>query len=190
MRVFVALDIPDDVRREIAEFAAKLKGAWPQARWTRVEGMHVTLKFIGEASPEKVERIRAALAEVRSSGNVEMNFRGVGFFPNDRRPRVFWVGIEATPNLGELAAEVEGRMEVLGLPREQRPFRPHLTLARFHPGDKLNGLAASLAPLGPFEFGATRTGELHLYQSQLRPQGAIYTRLATYSFVSSTAGAQ
>ncbi len=184
MRIFVALDIPDEVRGKLSDLSARLKRACPQARWTRVEGIHVTLKFIGEAAPEQVERIKSELVHLRSAAPVEMSFRGTGFFPNDRHPRVFWVGIEATPNLGELAAEIEQRLEPLGIEREQRPFRPHLTLARFNSPDGLGRLREEVRNSGPFELGTTRTGELYLYQSRLKPGGAEYTRLATFSFAS------
>ncbi len=183
MRVFVALDIPEEVRARISEVSAKLAHACPQARWARVEALHVTLKFIGEATPEKVERIRAALATVRSAAPAEMNFRSVGFFPNERHPRVFWIGIEATPNLAELAAGIEQQFETLGIPREPRPFRPHLTLARFRSEDGLERLREEVHSLGALEFGTTRTGELYLYQSRLKPGGAEYTRLARFDFV-------
>ncbi len=185
MRVFVALDIPDDVRQGIRKLIGQLDRTCRGARWVRVEGMHVTLKFIGEVSLEKVDRIKGELAGVRSAAPVEMNFRGVGFFPNDRHPRVFWAGIETTPNLAEIAVEVERRMETLGIAREPRPFQPHLTLARFKSEEGLPQLLETLRTLGAQEFGSTRIGELHLYQSQLNPEGAKYTRLATFPFVGS-----
>lgn len=185
MRVFVAVDIPDEVREAIRTLMGKLENTCRGARWARVEGMHVTLKFIGEVSTEKVERIRAELAAVRSAAPVEISFRGVGFFPNERHPRVFWAGMAASPNLGELAEEVERRLETLGIPREQRPFRPHLTLARFKSEDGLERLRAASREAGALEFGSTTAREFHLYQSQLHPKGAVYTRLATFPFVGS-----
>jgi len=95
---------------------------------------------------------------------------------------VFWAGIAATPNLAEMAAEIERRMETLGIPREQRAFRPHLTLARFTSEDGLARLRAELAQVGPLEFGSARMGEFHLYQSVLQRGGAQYTRVATFAF--------
>ncbi len=186
MRIFVALDIPDDVRQAIRNLIGKLEKTCRGARWVRVEGMHVTLKFIGEVPLEKVERIKVELAGLRSGAPVDLNFRGVGFFPNDRHPRVFWAGIESTANLAEIAMEVERHLENLGVAREQRPFHPHLTLARFKSEDGLQQLRETLRNLGAQEFGSTRTGDLHLYQSQLNPKGAIYTRLATFHFVGGT----
>ncbi len=195
MRVFVALDIPEAVRAAIGSFATKLRPACRAARWTRIEGAHVTLKFIGEVSPERTERIKAALAQIRlpdSAGagstwspprTIEMQFRNVGFFPNERRPRVLWAGIEAGAELGALAAAVETRLEPLGIGREQRSFSPHLTLARFESQRGLDDLSKAIAAAGPLEFGSAIAKEFHLYQSVLKPGGAEYTRLATFHFV-------
>jgi 2'-5' RNA ligase len=185
VRFFVALDIPSEVQRAIAEFVAKLQAATGRRagiRWAHVAGMHVTLKFIGEAPAERVEKIKASLGEARSAQAVEMKFRGTGFFPNARHPRVFWAGIEASENLAELAAGIEQRLEKLGIAREERAFKPHLTLARFKSEDGLAELREALAKLDAADFGATRTGELHLYQSALKPGGAEYTKLATFAF--------
>ncbi len=182
MRVFVALDLPDEVRAALGELIRALEATCRGARWARVAGMHVTLRFIGEVTPEKVEKIQSQLATVRSPSDVEMNFRGVGFFPNERHPRVFWAGIEATPNLSGLAADIERRMETLGIPGEPRAFKPHLTLARFKSEDGLARLREALAGRGPLEFGRACAGEFHLYQSRLKPGGAEYTRIATFPF--------
>jgi len=187
LRIFVALDIPGEIRERISDASAKLARACPEGRWARVEGLHVTLKFIGETMEEKVGHIKAELAKVRSTAPVEMDFRDGGFFPNDRHPRVFWVGINATPNLAELAADVERRLEPLGIPREQRPFRPHLTLARFGSEEGLERLREAIRGLGALQFGATRTSELFLYQSRLKPGGAEYTRLAKFVFAEGAA---
>lgn len=187
MRVFVAMDVPEEVKRKIREFVARLQTECAEARgarWARVEGMHVTLKFVGEVPPEKVEEIKKELAGVRSVAAVEMKFRGVGFFPNAKHPRVFWAGIEATPNLAEIAAEIEKRLERIGIPREGRTFRPHLTLARFKSEEGLPKLRDSIEKSGAMEFGATRSGEFYLYESKLMRGGAVYTKLKTFSMAS------
>ena len=182
MRVFVALDIPDAVRRALADLVRRLEPACRGARWARVEGIHITLKFIGETPPEKVQRIREELSSIRGPQAMEMNFRGTGFFPNAKHPRVFWAGIEAPPALADLAANIETRMETLGIPREQRLFKPHLTLARFKSEEGLPKLHEALAQLGPQEFGQVRAEEFYLYQSVLKPRGAEYTKLETFRF--------
>jgi 2'-5' RNA ligase len=182
VRVFVALDVPEEVRQAVGELMGKVEPACRGARWVRMQGMHLTLKFIGETTPEGVERIRSELGAVRSAAPVAMRFRNVGFFPNAKHPRVFWAGIEASPNLAEIAAEVERRMEGLGIAREERAFKPHLTLARFKSEDGLPRLHEALAKAAPFEFGGARSEEFHLYQSVLKRGGAQYTKLATFRF--------
>jgi 2'-5' RNA ligase len=176
------MDVPEEVQRNIAQVMKELAPAALGARWVRAEGMHVTLKFIGQGPTEIVERVKTSLADLRSAAAVEMDFRGVGCFPNERRPRVLWAGMEASPNLAELAAEIERRLSTLGIPREERAFRPHLTLARFKEPQSQRRLAEAMQKLSSREFGATRTGEFHLYESKLRPSGAEYARLATFKF--------
>jgi 2'-5' RNA ligase len=185
VRVFVALDIPGDVRAAVAALVAKLRPACGRARWARIEGAHVTLKFIGEVPAEKIGPIKAALARIRFPGPIEMKFRNVGFFPNERRPRVFWAGIEGGAELGALAAAVETSLEPIGIAREQRVFSPHLTLARFESPVGLDELHKAIAAVGSLEFGSTVAEEFHLYQSLLKPAGAEYTRLATFRFAGS-----
>jgi 2'-5' RNA ligase len=180
VRVFVALDIPPEVRAAVSALVVKLRPACRNARWVRIEGAHITLKFIGEVPPQSVTDIQAALAAIHTAAIIEMNFRGVGFFPNDRHPRVFWAGIEAGQELVELAAAVEKSLEPLGIAREQRAFSPHLTLARLDSPRGLDALRAAIASAGPLEFGRAKLTEFHLYQSVLKPGGAEYTRLATY----------
>jgi RNA 2',3'-cyclic 3'-phosphodiesterase len=183
VRVFVAIPVPDDVRRALSEFIAKLQRTGSAVRWVRTEGMHVTLKFIGETSEEKVERIKAAIAAVRSAAPVTLRFRNTGFFPNPKHPRVFWAGIDATPNLAEIAHAIESKLEPLDIPRETRAFSPHLTLARFNSQEGVPRLGEALAQLAPFEFGATTVRQFHLYQSVLKRGGAEYTVLADFDFV-------
>jgi RNA 2',3'-cyclic 3'-phosphodiesterase len=183
LRVFLALEIPGEVRAAIGELIHKLEKTCRGARCVRPEGVHVTLKFIGEAAPERVEQIQARLAGIRVPAPVELQFRGVGFFPNDRHPRVFWAGILATRNLAELAASIERELAPLGILREGRPFKPHLTLARFKSEDGLSRLRETIASAGAIEFGAMRGESFHLYESRLKSGGAEYTKLATFPFV-------
>jgi 2'-5' RNA ligase len=187
LRVFVALEIPPEVRGALDAVMRKLEPESRGARWVRSESLHVTLKFIGEAPAPQVEQIKSELAAVRADDSVRIAFRGAGFFPNERHPRVFWAGIEAAGNLAELAAEVERRLEPLGIPREAREFRPHLTLARFKSEEGLARLRAALATAGPLEFGSMETRELHLYESRLERGGAVYTRLASFPFAGGSA---
>jgi RNA 2',3'-cyclic 3'-phosphodiesterase len=180
MRLFVAMDIPAEVRAAISAVVAKLRPAAPKARWVRIEGLHVTLKFIGETPEENVGAIRSALGSVPFRAPIEVRFRGLGFFPNPRHPRVFWAVVEADAALAALAASVDAALNPLGIPREVRAFAPHLTLARFDPPHAQETLHAAIEKSGPLEFGSTIAAEFHLYQSVLKRGGAEYTRLATF----------
>ena len=180
MRLFVAMDIPEDVRAAISAIVARLRPACSKVRWVRIEGLHVTLKFIGETPSDKVLEIKSALASVPSRPPIALIFRGLGFFPNARRPRVFWTGVEAGPELAELAAAVGAVLHPLGFAREERAFAPHLTLARFDEPRGLDALRAAVDTPEAFEFGGATASEFHLYQSELKRGGAEYTRLATF----------
>ncbi len=187
MRLFVALDLREDVRQAIREVITELKPASRNVRWVRSEGMHITLKFIGYAAPEQLEKIRSALARIRSALPIELRFRGIGFFPNEKRPRVIWCGMEASANLAPLAADIERALEPLGIAPESRDFVPHLTLARFNPPAAAGELVRAAANLQSRELGSARENEFYLYESILHPAGAEYKKLASYSFVQGAA---
>jgi len=187
VRLFVALEIPAAVRdnlaaqiEELRELSTKVADKRP--RWVRPENLHVTLKFIGEASPANVEGIRDALSAIRSDVPVEIKFRGLGFFPNEQHPRVLWAGLDASANLPSLAGDIDGALEMQGIARERRPFTPHLTLARIEPPGLHEKLHAAIQKNGVHEFGSFQTREFHLIESKLKPAGAEYTTLASYPF--------
>ena len=182
MRLFVALEIPTSIRNALAALIKELRSAAPKVKWVRPENLHVTLKFMGEAAPEKLDAIRAALSGLHSPEVVELRFRGLGFFPNEKRPRVFWAGMEASPNLAYLASGVDKALAALGFPLETREFTPHLTLARFdHPGIPTE-LRAAVERNTVREFGTLRSGEFHLIESKLKSSGAEYTTLQSFGF--------
>lgn len=193
MRLFVALDIDDDIRGRIARFLDGVRGFAPDARWIRPESLHVTLKFIGEQSEDDVEKIKRVSQAIAAEA-FEMNIRGYGFFPGARAPRVFWVGIEAGAQLGSLAAMVDERLASIGIPKEEHAFNPHLTLARgagqsrSRRKEKQEGasggfqhLQEKLAALPTPEFGTMTAREFYLYRSQLSPGGSKYTKLAGFA---------
>jgi 2'-5' RNA ligase len=180
VRLFVALDLPEEVRAAMARAAAKLRSVCASAHWVRLEGAHVTLKFIGEFPSDRLEEIKTALAAVAVPPPFKISFRGIGFFPDQWRPQVLWAGIEAGPELRALAESVNVSLAPLGIASERRAFSPHVTLARFKSPEKLEALRAAIAAGGPYEFGESIANEFHLYQSVLKPAGAEYTRLASF----------
>jgi 2'-5' RNA ligase len=192
VRIFVALDIPKAVRDALAEVCRRLEPSCRSARWVQFSGAHVTLKFIGEVPQPEVERIRTALENLRARRSPELRpfplrFSGLGFFPSERRPRVFWAGIEGGPPLAALAAAIETQLEPLGIPREKREFHPHLTLARLESPQGIDPLSSAAAEFAATEFGSTTVTEFYLYQSVLKSSGAEYTRLTTFPFLSEPA---
>jgi 2'-5' RNA ligase len=192
MRLFIALDIDDAIRDRITRFVEGVTGFAPDARWAKPESLHVTLKFVGEQPDPAVEQIKESLSAIQSSA-AEIHFRGYGFFPTAKLPRVFWIGMEAGPQLAGLAASIDDKMSSLGIPKEDRAFSPHLTLARGGGGsgsprrskaDSPNRifprLQEKLAALSQPEFGTMAAREFFLYQSQLSPKGSKYTKLARF----------
>jgi RNA 2',3'-cyclic 3'-phosphodiesterase len=187
VRLFVALDLPENVRQALRESIEPLKTACPKARWVRPEMMHVTLKFIGHIEAEKLDSVLAALLPVRSEQPVEMEFRGLGFFPSERRPRVVWCRVEASANLAALAADIESSLDPIGIASESREFIPHLTLARLDPEKVPQGsvekLVHAASELKATDFGSSHDAEFYLFESILKPSGAEYKRLQTFPFV-------
>lgn len=193
MRIFIALDIEDGIRARIQRFMDGVRGFAPDARWVRPESLHVTLKFIGEKSMDAVEEIKQALAGVRCE-RFDLNFRGYGFFPNPRAARVFWIGIEAGPELGKLALGVDEAVWALRIPKEAHAFSPHLTLARgggrsgapgWRKGDGADGnfqvLQEKLTAMPVPEFGTMTAHEFFLYESKLMRGGSRYSKLARFA---------
>jgi 2'-5' RNA ligase len=183
MRLFVALDIPDAVRRALRELMARLKPECSDARWIRPEGIHITLKFLGESDEWKLDSIKSALSPLHSDRPLELDFRSIGFFPNEFHPRVIWCGVKASSNLTQLASDVDRALQPLGFPAESRAFTPHLTLARFDSHKGLDTLVRATNDLKSYDFGSARQSEFYLYQSFLKPGGAEYIRLATFPFM-------
>ena len=127
MRLFIALDIDADIRERIAAFRDEMRRLAPDVRWVGPETFHVTLQFLGET--KKFDEIQHALRTVKSHP-LRIAFRGSGFFPNPKAPRVFWVGIEGDQTLQELVTKVGSALAALGFERDPGPYMPHLTLAR------------------------------------------------------------
>jgi len=193
MRVFIALDIDDAIRERIQRFMEGVRGFAPDARWVRPESLHVTLKFIGEKKLEAVEDIKRVLSVVHAP-SLEIAFRGHGFFPTPKAARVFWVGIEAGPQLTNLAKTIDEATNTLGVPKEEHAFSPHLTLARgggrsgapaWRKGDGPNKnfdvLQEKLKAMPAPEFGTMTAREFFLYESQLMRGGSRYSKIARFA---------
>ena len=184
MRAFIAIDLPENVRAALAQAQQAFRGPCHDARWTRPEGIHLTLKFLGEISDAQTKQVVEALAQLGRFEPFSVEVKGYGFFPQANRPRVFWAGVEAPPELAALAARVESRMEKVGFAREDRAFSPHLTLARFQVPRPQPALAAAVAAQASVSLGAFEVSEFFLFESRLLPQGAQYRKVKRFPAVS------
>jgi 2'-5' RNA ligase len=183
-RLFVALEPPDPVRRRLAALADELRRAAGRAgdeiRWVPPANVHLTLQFLGAVPEERVSNVEAALRDAaREARPLSLAVRGVGGFPNARRPRVVWAGLEG--DLAPLAALVAGlgaRLAKLGFPPEERPFSPHLTLGRARDRRGAPGLAGALAGVAQEAPAPWRAAEVVLFESHLSPRGPRYEAIA------------
>jgi 2'-5' RNA ligase len=176
MRSFIAIALPDQVRADIGTIIERLRPTGPPARWVPPQNLHVTVKFLDEIAPEQVDPILAAIrvasADVRP---FDLQLGGFGVFPNERRARVFWIGITSGFDiLRPLAKAIDDQLLPLGFPRESRPFSAHVTLARLRepgPADHLNRAAAHLA----YQSEPIPVRQIELMRSVLSPKGADYS---------------
>ena len=179
MRLFTGFDLPGEVVQNLEALLARLR---PHARiqWSPPRNLHVTTKFIGEWPEERVDELKAALAALAPQEPFPIRVRGLGFFPNPHQPRVFWAGVDAPPGLAALAGQTDRALAKLGVPAEQRPFSPHLTLARIKEPAPMQPLREAIAALLSVEFGEYLPDRFWLYHSRLAPGGSVYTKLADF----------
>lgn len=178
MRLFAAIDIPDDLKDALRSFVSRLR---PTAKinWSPIANLHVTTKFIGEWPTERLDEMKRTLASVPRSGGIDITVKGIGWFPNQHRPRVFWTGVDGGEALPALARATEQAVAKLGIPVEERIYSPHLTLGRIRETvslDRLHKTLQSLPASCGFEFGSFRAKQFFLYLSA----GGKYTQLAGF----------
>ena len=183
LRTFIAIEIPQHIHKAIEDRTAGLKAALGPSlvRWVPVENIHLTLKFLGDISPANVELLAQMLTqEARQQQVFEIRFEGLGVFPNPRRPRVLWIGIQAPASLEALQHGIEAAITRLGYPGEARPFSPHLTIGRVKQNVGGEGMQSIRSAVQATHIGALGTAQvtnLALFKSELKPTGAVYTRL-------------
>jgi len=183
LRAFIAIELPVELQKAISRSIGQLQKAAGKSgvRWVAAENIHLTLKFLGEVSPTNVDLIQQMLsAEAGLHPRFHIEVAQLGAFPNNKRPRVVWLGVEAPPELATLQRGVESAAAKLGYPPEDRPFSPHLTVGRVRenaPSTELTALTAALESLKIGTLGTVQVKALHLFKSDLLPGGAVYTRL-------------
>lgn len=174
IRLFVAVDIPEDIRILLCGMGASIPGARP----VPTEQLHLTLKFMGDVENSMLPDIREALGAI-STAPFTVCLKGVGHFPPRGMPRVLWLGIEPTPEIIALRNRVEKTLADIGIPRDSRKFSPHITIARLK-NSPLKRVTQFLAGNSLFESPAFTVREFHLYASTLSPKGAVHTVQATF----------
>ncbi|HSJ05746.1 MAG TPA: RNA 2',3'-cyclic phosphodiesterase [Longimicrobiales bacterium] len=173
MRTFVAINIPAAERAALHASLAPIRERQIPVRWTDPDALHLTLKFLGEIDGSEIAALDAALRDVAARhAQLDMDIGGFGAFPSLRRATVLWVGIAAEPRLMALQRDTELALSRLGYPREQRPFRPHITIARLHGGGRPADVQR-LAGMNDYSSRVTVTS-IDLMRSQLSPAGARY----------------
>lgn len=175
MRAFIAIDLAPEIKAVLRELVRALRATRADVRWVEPEGMHLTLKFLGEIDDARAGRVGEVLAGTgRRHPAFPLRLEGTGAFPGDRAPRVFWAGVVAGPELGALHADLEGSLAAEGFEPEAREFRPHLTLGRVKGPGRLREAAAELEKRRAETFGAMTARRIGLVESRLGPGGPVY----------------
>lgn len=179
MRTFIAIALTAEIRDYLTGIQEELKQSRADAKWVRPENIHLTLKFLGERDEKKIEKIKLALEEtVRDKNGFTIRLSDIGAFPKLESPRVIWVGIDhGEKETRELAYELDERIAVLGIPKEERPFSSHITIARLKSPLNRQELAQALKNLPKPQGREFRVGRITLYKSTLTPNGPIYEAL-------------
>jgi 2'-5' RNA ligase len=180
MRLFTAIDLPKEILLRLERLMVELRTEAP-IRWSPLDNLHVTTKFIGPWPEERLEELHAALSSIPPRNPFELELKKLGWFPNARSPHTFWIGVEGE-GLHQLALATEEKLEPLGIAREARKFSPHLTLARIKTPVSLRRLREKVEELQPAALGHFSVSHFSLYRSNPGSNGSVYTRLRDYRF--------
>ena len=185
IRAFVAIEIPEDVRTALGEAQLRLKQAQPRVKvsWAKIGNLHLTVQFLGSIEESAVPRISQSLATaVAASPAFDVPVAGVGAFPDTSRPRVLWIGCpDPSGQLRALATAVQAALRTCGFQPEPLPWVAHFTLGRIRSPQPAPALTRALDSLTKEAFGTLRVAEIHLFQSQLHPDGSVYTKLSSHT---------
>lgn len=187
MRLFVAVPLPEGIEEQLEALIDELRQTVPSGvRWVPAKNIHLTLKFLGEQPVAVIRSISSVVAEAAAEHfSFPLAVGGLGCFPNPQRPRVLWVGLQDQTNqLSELQHRLEAGFEQMGIPLEQHRFHPHLTIGRVRKDasrSQQQALADAVRLGGAPSLGRFNANEIVLFQSDLRPQGAVYSRVETFS---------
>ncbi|MBN2000878.1 RNA 2',3'-cyclic phosphodiesterase [candidate division KSB1 bacterium] len=185
IRTFICIEVPQPVLDQCGSLQKKLKPLGRGVRWARTDGIHLTLKFLGNVPEAKLSSVANATSDaVREIPRFSYKLKDCGAFPNFSRPRVYWIGVhEPTDTLLKLQKKLENTLEEIGFEMENRKFSPHITLGRVKTADGLREISAVLQR-EPFETGWIEAREVTVMKSDLMPSGSVYTPLFIFKFES------
>ena len=183
IRSFVAIELSPDTRAHIEEIQNELRASTTDVRWVRSEGMHLTLKFLGGIQEEQIPEIAEILTHCSAeTGRFNLKIHSLGAFPNETNPKVIWIGVEdKSGRLGTLQQSIEKGLAAIGFKEEKRAFTPHLTLGRLKSPKGRRALGQDLEASRECDCGTFTVQEIFLYKSDLKPSGAVYTKLKTFA---------
>jgi 2'-5' RNA ligase len=184
LRAFIAIEIPQEIKKQIDGQTAELRRRVGRSvRWVTPENVHLTLKFLGDISSNNIDFLAQALkTEVGQYLPFEVCAEGLGAFPNLRRPRVIWIGLNVPPELGRLQYHLEAATARIGYASDGKTFSPHLTIGRIRDQltqDESQTLRSALEGIHVGSLGKFAVKSVHLFQSELQPAGPVYTCLST-----------
>jgi len=178
LRLFIAIDIPDEIKRAISELIGRLKKTGSDVKWVRPETVHITLKFLGEVEESKIKAITDRLEMIsKRHAPFELEAVGTGVFPDYSRPRVLWIGIRQNEEVQKIYEEINTELKALGFEEENRAFKPHLTIGRVKSRSGLNQTLKTLRGFSKRDFGKISVKEILLMKSTLKPTGAEYEKI-------------
>ncbi len=183
LRCFIAIEIPGPLKRSIGEMMEDLRKSGADVKWVPEENIHITLKFLGGTEETLVKTIRDSLSQKLSPySSFYITISGMGCFPDERRPRIVWVGIRDAGEVGEIQKGIEAEMKNLGFPPEGRNYSPHLTIGRVRSQKRIPEMMGRLGAYRSASFGDMEVRAVTLMQSELKPSGAEYRPLAEIPF--------
>lgn len=178
MRIFIGIKLDDAALDSIEKFLKPFKKIASPLKWTIRENLHVTLKFIGEVPTEKYKQIEALLAEGDfNTGAIDLNITGCGKFGRGPDLNIFWVGLEKNPKLEDMFNRIENTLAKAGIPKEDRPFKPHITVARNKKTFNFKSFFELIEQNGSRLISPYSVTHFQLFESRLRPEGPIYSIL-------------
>lgn len=178
MRLFIAVELSKEIKKELTALEEKLKSSAADVKWVKPDNIHLTLKFLGETKEEQIEPIKKILNGLAEKFKVfKTEITGLGSFPSLKSPRVIWIGLNNISVILEMVKLLEEELDKLGFPKEKRDFQPHLTLGRVRSPKNIDILKETLAKNLDFKAGVLEVRDVFLIESKLTPSGPIYTTL-------------